>query len=223
MVRNHARPDPPLRLQATRLPNLFSRFYSGFGPTSVPPIRERLKPLIPFFITWSIITSLAVHLLRIRHHSRQELGKCEAQMTVLESMIKRVRGGEVLGDDEMRRDMEMVGLREKTRLTQEEAEKMGSTADVGWRETLLGRKKRRRDAAEEDKRAVQEWAESESIPCGPRNHFFAVVRDKLTHTVGKVMREAIASKPTPLLPSSVPASTERKGMARRAPSAQVYL
>ncbi|CAD6578389.1 MAG: hypothetical protein TREMPRED_002168 [Tremellales sp. Tagirdzhanova-0007] len=197
MVRNHARPDPPLRLQATRLPNLFSRFYSGFGPTSVPPIRERLKPLIPFFITWSIITSLAVHLLRIRHHSRQELGKCEAQMTVLESMIKRVRGGEVLGDDEMRRDMEMVGLREKTRLTQEEAEKMGSTADVGWRETLLGRKKRRRDAAEEDKRAVQEWAE--------------------------IMREAIASKPTPLLPSSVPASTERKGMARRAPSAQVYL
>ena len=95
-------------------------------------------------------------------------------------MIERVRRGEVLGDDEMRRDLEMVGLREKTRLTLEEAEKMELTGDVGWKETLFGRKKRRRDPAEEEKRDVQEWAESEFFSAVTENMFVRAVRSSLT-------------------------------------------
>jgi hypothetical protein len=142
-----------------------TRSVSTFGPTDVPPIRDRLKPLIPFFIKWSIITSLAVNLLQIRIRSRDELGKCRAQESVLKGMIERVGKGEELGEEEMRRDMEMVGLRERTGLTRDKFVEWRDTADVGWVEALFGRKKRRKDPVEEERNAADEWAESKCFPC----------------------------------------------------------
>ena len=137
------------------------RYHSTFGPTNVPSILERLRPLIPFFIKWSIITSLAVHLLRMRFRSREELAKCEAQESVLEGLLARVRQGEVVGDKEIRRELEMVGLRERTELTSGNEGTFGETADVGWGEALFG-KRRKLDPEEEQRRAVAEWTESES-------------------------------------------------------------
>lgn len=137
------------------------QYQSTFGPTNVPPILERLRPLIPFFIKWSIITSLAVHLLRMRFRSREELAKCDAQESVLEGLINRVRQDEVVGDNEIRRELEMVGLRGRTELTSGNEGTLGETADVGWGEALFG-KRRKLDPEEEQRRAVAEWTESES-------------------------------------------------------------
>ena len=84
-------------------------------------------------------------------------------------MIERVRRGEELGEEEIRRDMEMVGLRKRTGLTMDESREMRVTADVGWFEALFGRKRRRRDTEEEEEKAMDEWAESGSFPNTPLN------------------------------------------------------
>lgn len=218
LARQHRHPQSCYRYQ--------HRLNSSFGPTNVPPIRERLKPLIPFFIKWSIITSLAVHLLRIRHRSVEELGRCEAKESVLESMIARVRQGEELEDREIRRDMEMVGLRERTALTQSEADEMRDTADVTWIETLFGRKRRRRDPAAEEKAAVDEWVESECQSLTWQTKLAAAIqRDANAWLPSAVVRETTASTPSTSLISrgSSPISAEQRAYSRRAPSSNVYL
>ena len=75
-------------------------------------------------------------------------------------MISRVGKGEVLSAEEIRKDMEMVGLRERTALTLREVGEIRDTADVGWNEALFGRKRRRKVSEEEDQKAVDEWASS---------------------------------------------------------------
>lgn len=82
-------------------------------PTDVPPISERLKPLIPFLFWWTVITSLAVHLLRKRKANEEELARLKAQQSVLEDMIRSFARGEALSDEEIRRELEMVGLRRR--------------------------------------------------------------------------------------------------------------
>lgn len=106
--------------------------YPEFKP---PPISTRLKPLIPFFIYWCAITSLAVHLLRNRTSSREELDKCKAQISVLSGLITRLKKWEVISGDEIQRELEMVGLRERV-LTKEEIE----GGDVGWFKAIFGRR-----------------------------------------------------------------------------------
>jgi hypothetical protein len=60
-----------------------------------------------------MITSLAVHLLRARIHSKEELDKAKAQISVLEGLMDRYKSGERISQDELRRELEMVGLRER--------------------------------------------------------------------------------------------------------------
>lgn len=159
-----------LRLRPTSVtvsPTLRPRFVSFARPNSSyaglpfkpPPIRQRLRPLLPFFIYWCIITSLTVHSLRIRIKSKEDLDKVNAKVTVLEGLIGRIRNGERVGDDEVQRELEMVGLRER-RLTTEEEGEVSEGGDVGWMEAIFGRKKRRKE--DEDERAVEEWAKGES-------------------------------------------------------------
>lgn len=120
-----------------------------------PPIRTRLKPLIPFLITWTVITSLAVHLLRERKHGEKVLGRAYAKESMLEELIERFRGGEVVPDTEIRRELELVGLREKAvDVEVQEARK------VGWKEMFLGRDK---EVTEAD--AEEEWRNCEWYIC----------------------------------------------------------
>lgn len=139
-------------------------------PFRPPPIRERLRPLVPFFIYWTIITSLTVHLLRTRTKAKEDAAKASAQSSVLEGLISRLRQGERVPPDEIDRELEMVGLKERTvlsavgaaRTTQDE-ERPGGEAEaalaesgqVGWRETIFGRKRRRPEVDEE--RAEEAW------------------------------------------------------------------
>lgn len=127
-----------------------------------PPISARLRPLVPFFIYWCIITSLAVHLLRTRIQSKEELDKAQAQISVLEGLIERYRQGERVGPEEIRRELEMVGLRERL-LTQPEE---GEGGDVGWMKAIFGRRgvqdeddeAQAQAQAQADEQAVEQWA-----------------------------------------------------------------
>jgi hypothetical protein len=111
---------------------------------------------------WSVITTLATHRLQLRQRSAEELGVASAQISVLESLIRRVGDGSVLSDDDVRRELEMVGLRERTTLTETEEERLERTRDVTWREALLGRKSSQTPEQEEN-RAVEEWSNSEHL------------------------------------------------------------
>jgi hypothetical protein len=130
------------------------------------PWTTRLKPVIPTLIWWSILTSLAVHRLNIRHRSEAEISRINAQISVLETLVKQCLNGERLTDDAVRKELEMVGLRERTALTSVEGGELSDAADVGWREALFGRKLKRDKAKgsdkEEEEKAVQEWVDGRS-------------------------------------------------------------
>ena len=139
--------------------------YPEFKP---PPISARLKPLIPFFIYWCAITSLAVHLLRNRTSSREELDKTRAQISVLNGLITRFRNKERVAGDEVQRELEMVGLRERV-LTQPVE---GEGGDVGWFKAIFGRKGVQDDGGEGEQEveedAVVAWAKGW---CRSSSHF----------------------------------------------------
>lgn len=145
----------------------------------MPPLSQRLKPLIPFLIWWTIITSLIVHILRTRKSSEAELDRAYAQESVLRGIRDRLEAGEDLSDAEIRRELEMVGLRERTLATAHLAAELGELRNVGWWEVMLGRK--RGEAVEEaiegevkseeksEEEAVEQWSKSE-LPASGRVH-----------------------------------------------------
>jgi hypothetical protein len=142
----------------------------------VPPISSRLKPLIPFFIAWSAITTLAVHLMRGRKRAEEEqarkrTGECA------EGLAERFRAGEDVSDEDIRRELEMVGLRERTALTLPLEDDVTELRDVSWFEVFLGRRKKAEEAAkaevegkvdsavseaQAEAEAVVEWSKSRS-------------------------------------------------------------
>ncbi|WVF71425.1 hypothetical protein IAT40_006229 [Kwoniella sp. CBS 6097] len=185
----------------TRSNSISSRIHD-LPPFKPPPIRHRLKPLIPFFIYWTIITSLAVHLLRARIHSKEELDKRQAQITVLSDLIQQYQNGEKVDLREMQRSLEMVGLRERTDLTKDLDEEMRDTADVGWVEVLFGKKRVKVDDKEE--KTLEEWVQ---VVNGTTD----------THTPS-------ATSQPPSTASSVPTNLSgRSGETKRAPSSKVYM
>lgn len=169
---------------------------------NVPPIRQRLKPLIPFFITWTVVTSLAVHLLRERKSGDALLGRAHAKETVLEALVARFTEGEVVPDIEIRRELEMVGLREKlVDVEVVEARK------IGWGEMMLGRKREITEAE-----AEEEWRDSEWGGCS------------LTSVVKNVTAEAEASQePKAGVGAVAPGQAPRTGVVRRAESDKAFL
>ena len=80
-----------------------------------------------------------------------------AQISVLQGLVDRVRLGEDVSDSELRRELEMVGLRERMQV---HGEVVGELKDLSWREVILGR--RRDDKASDDEEAVREWVKGES-------------------------------------------------------------
>lgn len=139
----------------------------SLGPTDVPPLRERLRPLIPFLVIWTIITSLAMHLLRVRKRSEADTARSDAQESVLLGLIERFRAGEVVPDLEIRRELEMVGLRERTVAT--EGMTVEEMREVSWWEVLRGRREQRAKREERmgggEDEAVEEWSRSEYHLC----------------------------------------------------------
>ncbi|ORY34094.1 hypothetical protein BCR39DRAFT_518436 [Naematelia encephala] len=168
----------------------------------VPPLKERLKPLIPFLFWWTVITSLTTNLLQLRQRSERESALSSAQITVLEGLIEKVKDGQVLEDVEIRKELEMVGLRERTELTKGLESGLEEGGDVGLLTAMLGRNSRfsagdrKKKEQEDDERAVAEWAE-------------------IVNNESKGSIPAAASVPT--------TKPERIGTSRRPTSVSVYL
>ncbi|WWC70237.1 uncharacterized protein I206_104187 [Kwoniella pini CBS 10737] len=190
---NQHRPVPPHQQFRTN-------FVQSFNEFKPPPIRQRLKPLIPFFIYWSIITSLAVHLLRNRINSKEELDKQKAKITVLSDIIKRLQNGETLNEDQIQRELELVGLRERTILTQG-VQLEEDVKNVGWSEVLFGKKRIKDEETKEiNEESLDDWVQ----------------------VVNEVTKPA--TSPIMLPTSSItPKSPERSGETKRAPSSSVYM
>ena len=147
-------------------------------PSQFPPISQRLKPLIPFLIYWTILTSLAYNLLRLRTLKKEEGARRDAQISVLEGLINRYRAaaGMNTGTDldrqdvpwpdeaEVERELEMVGLRERTHPADENSElaEFQEARSVGWKEVLFGRKRAKLTKEEEEKVAEKEWRDGKS-------------------------------------------------------------
>jgi hypothetical protein len=127
------------------------------------PFSVKIKPYIPELIWWTIITSIFVHKLQLKQKSEADNSRCNAQISVLETLLARAREGQLLGEEDVQRELELVGLRERTKLTMADGEDLKVGMDISWREALLGRKKgRTKETAEEaEEKAVQEWADSE--------------------------------------------------------------
>ncbi|KAL1411368.1 hypothetical protein Q8F55_002324 [Vanrija albida] len=172
-------------------------------PLDVPPISARLRPLVPFFIAWSVITTLAVHLLRGRKTAEEEQARAHAQESVLLGLAQRFRDGEDVSDTDIRRELEMVGLRERTALTLPlEADEL---REVSWFEVFLGRRKPKAEDAEEKAEVAavsEEQAEAEAVV-----------------EWSKIVNEATKEQPRPE-PEQAPART---GTAKRAASASVFI
>ncbi len=129
-------------------------------PRDFPPISQRLKPLVPFLIYWTALTSLAFHLLRVRKEADEQMERKNAQISVLEGLIRRLRQQGTVDEIEMNRELEMVGLRK--RKEGDVDEDMREAGNVGWREVLLGRKRVKRSEEEQEKVAADEWRAGES-------------------------------------------------------------
>lgn len=148
-------------------------------PSQFPPISERLKPLIPFLIYWTILTSLAYNLLRMRTIKKEEGDRRDAQISVLEGLIDRYRAaaGINTGTDldqqnvpwpdeaEVERELEMVGLRERKHQADENSElaEFQEARSVGWKEVMFGRKRAKLTKEEEEKAAEKEWRDGEFL------------------------------------------------------------
>lgn len=99
------------------------------------------------------------------------MGRSQGRESVLRRLIERFQNGEVVSDKEIRRELEMVGLRERTSLTADVTEELAELREVSWLEVFLGRKKgqeledkslaRREEKGEiTEDQAVEEWTKS---------------------------------------------------------------
>ncbi|OWZ58956.1 hypothetical protein C351_00247 [Cryptococcus neoformans c8] len=178
-----------------------SRRFSHAFPTDVPPLRQRIRPLVPFFIYWTIITSLVVHLMRTRQDTEASLARQQAKVTVLSDLIARLQRGETVDEEEMQRELEMVGLRERTSATLALDKEMRIVGDVGWRDVLFGKKERTAEDDAKEERIIEEWT--------------------------SVINEPANAPPPPPSANSRPRQVEqpqnRAGVAKRAPGSNVYL
>ena len=116
---------------------------------------QRLRPAVPTVLAWTIITSLAAQILNARHKILDAEKRVGYQVNVLNDLWRRVTGGEELSDLEVRRELELAGLRERRVLPPKTVEREGEMDGrrVGWKEALLGRNKR---SEEETRRELEE-------------------------------------------------------------------
>ena len=70
--------------------------------------------------------------------------------------MARVRKGDDMTDMEIRRHLEMVGLRER-KLTQPEERFVPVEAGVSWKEALTGRQRDGVSQENEEEKAIAEW------------------------------------------------------------------
>lgn len=118
--------------------------------------------------------------MQVRTHTKEELSRKEAQLTVLENLVERYKtaagasGDEsrtIVDEEEVDRELRMVGLRERLKPTntgtEEGVERLeeefveGRT--IGWKEVFFGRKSTKLSEEEQESAAKAEW--QQGTPC----------------------------------------------------------
>lgn len=107
-----------------------------YASTSQAPPRTRRVPLrrlaIPLFLV-SAVSSLAINVRNARDTLEQLESSHQAQRSVLLDLIQRLEKGSNIGADEMKRELERVGIIQRQLQKHERS--------IGWKETIFGRRK----------------------------------------------------------------------------------
>jgi hypothetical protein len=116
--------------------------------------------------------------MQVRTHTKEDLARKDAQMTVLENIIGKYKRSMELStpmdEDEVERELQMVGLRERTRpdllsrtgkdgMENPLVEEFIEGRSVTWKEVLFGRKTAKLTEEEQEDVAKAEWQEGQSI------------------------------------------------------------
>ncbi|KAJ9123097.1 hypothetical protein QFC22_001287 [Naganishia vaughanmartiniae] len=215
-------------------------------PSQFPPISQRLKPLIPFMIYWTALTSLAYNMLRLRTLKEEDAARSNAQISVLEGLVNRYRAasgmktGTELDDQEVswpdeaevERELQMVGLRERRHAPDGATESLEfqEGRDVGWREVLFGRKRAKLSEEEEEKAAAKEWRDGEqimdSITLPHVNHPLAslvIVSASQSSSPPSTQSTRSPTHPANMEPTSSGVHLTGTSNTKRAPSSAVFM
>ncbi|KAL7010406.1 hypothetical protein EMMF5_000430 [Cystobasidiomycetes sp. EMM_F5] len=92
------------------------------------PLRKLIFPLA----LASAVTSLAIHLRSSKDDVKQLERRHEAQLSVLNSLVSRIKAGQMLSEAQIMTEYERVGLAERSQHTQ-------PSEKLGWKEMLFGR------------------------------------------------------------------------------------
>ncbi|GAA5955070.1 hypothetical protein JCM21900_002776 [Sporobolomyces salmonicolor] len=146
MLRRTARPFAPLQQYLPAKPVASRRSASSSSappPKDDPPRPSWISAVTIYpFILLSAMTSLALNLSHQRAARATETAHLGAQISVLESLLARVREGKQLseaGQEEVERELELVGLGRGKGKEAVNAE-AGAKAPTSWREVLFGKK-----------------------------------------------------------------------------------
>lgn len=99
--------------------------------------------------------------MRTRQDTEASLARQQAKVTVLSDLIARLQRGETVDEEEMQRELEMVGLRERTSATLALDKEMRIVGDVGWRDVLFGKRERTAEDDAKGERIIEEWTSGE--------------------------------------------------------------
>lgn len=172
--------------------------------------------------------------MRLRIEIKEDEARIGAKVSVLQALVERTRRGEDVRVEEVRREFEMVGLRQRRGRGEEDGRV--DAKDVGWREAIFGRRQRvgEGEGAGESEVEMKEqdlgaWA-AEGEPflasivslrlllCEARA-CFSVIKC----TVGPGAHLTVMREDSPKSPISAPTEGARSGVARRASNTKVFL
>ncbi|KZT41959.1 hypothetical protein SISSUDRAFT_981165 [Sistotremastrum suecicum HHB10207 ss-3] len=95
---------------------------------------------IPHLISATLLTSLSMHLLMHRKGSQDERATLDARISVLESLVARVKSGENVSDREIQRLKNLGRGSGSTGLGVDMGTVSESLRSTGWRDMVLGKK-----------------------------------------------------------------------------------
>jgi len=108
--------------------------------------------------------------MQVRTHTKEEMARTNAQMTVLENLVDKYKAameeGRPVDEQEVERELQMVGLRERARPVRPVVEGMEDLEDefvegktITWKEVFFGRKAAKLTEEEQEDVAKAEWQE----------------------------------------------------------------
>jgi hypothetical protein len=101
---------------------------------------SRTRYLLPL-LSATALTSVSFNLLVFKRDAKVERERLEAQTSILESLVSRLKKGEKIGEEEVER---LVGLARRGGVEGDEeggrSRIMKGEERVGWREAFMGRK-----------------------------------------------------------------------------------